>query len=125
MSHNAQLILAVLLAIPAVAQTTAPVTSTIDINTSVTTPIAPAFSGVSADLNLPVAYWDYRFNTLAAKIGFGWVRFPGGTSSDIYDWQTGEDVQSWLNQFPAGSGAAGTQNTVYVLAGLGGAALID
>ena len=65
------------LSLAGVAQTSAPVTATIDINTSVTTPIAPAFSGVSADLGLPVEYWDYRFNALAAAIGFGWVRFPG------------------------------------------------
>ena len=82
---------ATLLIAPARAQVSGPVTATIDINTSVTTPISPGFSGVSADLGLPVEYFDYRFNTLAAAIGFGWVRFPGGTSSDIYSWQAGED----------------------------------
>jgi len=116
------LLLAILPAVCVMAQsTTAPVTATIAINSAVSAPIAPNFSGVSADLNLPVEYWDYRFNALAAMIGFGWVRFPGGTSSDIYNWQTGEDVQSWLEQFPAGSGVAGTQKTVSVVAGLGGA----
>src|SRR5580704_6333694 len=80
--------------IPAFAQISTTATAAIDINTTVTTPISPGFSGVSADLGLPVEYWDYRFNALAATIGFGWVRFPGGTSSDIYDWQTGEDVES-------------------------------
>ena len=109
-----------------VAQTsTSPVTATIDINTSVTTPIAPGFSGVSADLGLPVEYFDYRFNTLAASIGFGWVRFPGGTSSDIYNWQTGEDEQSWYAQFPASSGIGGDQTTLSLVAGRGGARLID
>ena len=81
------------LSIPAFGQST-PVTAAIDINTSVTTPVSPGFSGVSTDLGLPIEYWDYRFNALAATIGFGWVRFPGGTSSDIYNWQTGEDEQS-------------------------------
>jgi hypothetical protein len=50
---------------------TTPVTATIAINTTDTnTPVPPNFSGVSADLNLPVDYWDYRFNALAATIGF-------------------------------------------------------
>ena len=120
------LLLAILPAVFVMAQSTpAPVTAAIAINTAASTPVAPNFSGVSADLNLPVEYWDYRFNALALTIGFGWVRFPGGASSDIYNWQTGEDVQSWFEQFPAGSGVAGTQNTVYVVAGLGGARLIN
>ncbi len=104
------------------AQTSAPGTATLDINTSVTIPIAPAFSGVSADLNLPVEYWDYRFNTLASAIGFGWVRFPGGTSSDIYDWQTGQDSQAWFAEFPAGML---NSNVISLVAGRGGARLID
>ena len=45
------------------AQTSAPVAATINIYTSVTTPVYPNFSGVSADLELPAEYWDYRFNT--------------------------------------------------------------
>ena len=116
---------ATLLIAPARAQVSGPVTATIDINTSVTTPISPGFSGVSADLGLPVEYFDYRFNTLAAAIGFGWVRFPGGTSSDIYSWQAGEDEQSWYAQFPASSGVGGDQTTLALVAGRGGAKLID
>jgi len=116
---------ATLLIAPARAQVGGPVTATIDINTSVTTPISPGFSGVSADLGLPVEYFDYRFNTLAAAIGFGWVRFPGGTSSDIYSWQAGEDEQSWYAQFPASSGVGGDQTTLALVAGRGGAKLID
>jgi hypothetical protein len=48
------------------AQTVAPVAATINISTAVTTLVAPNFSGVSADLDVPVEYWDYRFNALAA-----------------------------------------------------------
>src|SRR5580704_4492335 len=110
---------------PAFAQSSSPVSATIDINTTVTTPISPGFSGVSSDLGLPVEYWDYRFNALAATIGFGWVRFPGGTSSDIYNWQTGEDEQSWFSQFPTSSGVGGDQTTIALIAGRGGAKLID
>jgi uncharacterized protein (TIGR03437 family) len=111
--------------IAALAQTSASATATIDINTTVTTPISPGFSGVSTDLGFPVEFWDYRFNALASTIGFGWLRFPGGTSSDIYNWQTGEDEQSWYSQFPPTSGIAGDQTTIALVAGRGGAKLID
>jgi hypothetical protein len=113
------------LSIPAFAQTSTPVPAAIDINTTVTTPISPGFSGVSTDLGLPIEYWDYRFNALASTIGFGWVRFPGGSSSDIYNWQTGEDEQSWFAQFPASSGVGGDATTMALVAGRGGAKLID
>lgn len=108
-----------------IAQTSTPVTATIDINTTVTIPISSGFSGVSTDLGLPVEYWDYRFNALAGTIGFGWVRFPGGTSSDIYNWQTAEDDPQWFSQFPASSGVGGDQTTIALVAGRGGAKLID
>jgi uncharacterized protein (TIGR03437 family) len=53
------------------------------------------------------------------------VRFPGGSSSDIYNWQTGEDEQSWFAQFPASSGVGGDATTMALVAGRGGAKLID
>jgi len=112
--------------IPAFAQQSGtPVTATIDINTTVTTPISQGFSGVSTDLGLAVEYWDYRFNALAASIGFGWVRFPGGTSSDIYNWQTAEDDAAWQAEFPASSAVGGDTTTIALVAGRGGAKLID
>lgn len=97
----------------------------VNIEPNVTTPLPRNFSGVNADLNLPVEYWDYRFNTLAEPLGFGWVRFPGGTSSDIYNWQTGEDEISWWQEFPASSGVGGNQDVIWEVIGRGGAKLID
>jgi uncharacterized protein (TIGR03437 family) len=99
-------------------------TATIDIDTTLTIPIAPGFSGVSDDLVFPVEYWDYRFNSLAAQIGYGWVRFPGGNTSDIYNWQTGEQSADWLTQFGANQ-PNGTQASIAQVAGKGGAKLID
>ena len=101
----------------AAAQTSAVVN--VDANTTAGLP--PSFSGVNADLGVPVEYWDYRFNTLAAGLGFSWVRFPGGTSSDIYSWQEGQDVYSWWQQFPSSSGVGQDVNTIYLVAGRGGA----
>lgn len=98
--------------------------ATIDIETSSTISITPKFSGVSDDLGFPVEYWDYRFNTLAAQVGYGWVRFPGGNTSDIYNWQTGQQVADWLTPFGANA-PAGAQASITSVAGKGGARLID
>jgi len=106
--------------LPAAAQTTA----TIDIDTTTTIPVNPEFSGVSDDLIFPIEYWDYRFNSLAAKIGYGWVRFPGGNTSDIYNWQTGQQEANWLAQFGS-SQPNGDQASIAQVAGRGGAKLID
>jgi hypothetical protein len=105
---------------PAGAQTTA----TIDIDTTTTVPIQSGFSGVNVDLGFPVEYWDYRFNTLAAQVGYGWLRFPGGSSGDIYNWQMGEDVAAWFSQF-AGGTAGPSQTSIALVTGRGGAKLID
>jgi uncharacterized protein (TIGR03437 family) len=109
----------------ALAQSSPPVTAVIDINTSVTTPIAPNFSGINDSLHMPVEYWDYRFNALAATLGVGWVRFPGGTTDDVYNWQTGEDSMAWYSQFPANSDVDNFPDQIALVAGRGGAKLID
>ena len=48
----------------AYAQSSAPITAVIDINTSVTTPIAPNFSGINDSLHTPVEYWDSSTQTI-------------------------------------------------------------
>jgi uncharacterized protein (TIGR03437 family) len=106
---------------PATAQTAA----TIDIDTTATTPIHPRFSGVNDEVGFPVEYWDYRFNTLAAKVGYGWLRFPGGNTSDLYNWQTGEEVLDWLPQFAAYNIPGVDAATVQHVEGKGGGRLID
>jgi hypothetical protein len=52
------------------------------------------------------------------------VRFPGGSSSDIYNWQTGQQVADWLTQF-GDNAANGAQSSIASVAGRGGARLID
>ncbi|SPF56820.1 exported hypothetical protein [Candidatus Sulfopaludibacter sp. SbA4] len=106
--------------IPAAGQSPA----TIDIDTTTTTPVHSGFSGVSTDLGFPVEFWDYRFNALAAEVSYGWLRFPGGSSSDIYNWQTGEDPASWYMQF-ANDTAGPSQADIALVAGRGGAQLLD
>ncbi len=53
------------------------------------------------------------------------MRFPGGTSSDIYNWQTGEDSTAWQAEFPTTSAVGSDQTTPELIAGRGGAKLID
>jgi len=62
-----------IVSMPALGQT---VTATVNINTSVTTPVAPNFSGINDGFRFPIEYWDYRLNTLAATLNFGWVALP-------------------------------------------------
>ena len=109
----------------AYAQSSTPPAAVIDINTSVNTPIAPNFSGINDSLHMPVEYWDYRLNALASKLGVAWIRFPGGTTDDVYDWATGEDSMAWYLKFPASSDVDNFPDQIALVAGKGGAKLID
>jgi len=121
--HLVRAALCMSLAICAASVAAGQTTATVDIDTTSTTPVHPGFSGISDDLYPVVEYWDYRFNTVAAKIGFGWVRFPGGNTSDSYNWQTGQEDRAWVAQLASnGVGAAQAADQV---AGRGGARLID
>jgi uncharacterized protein (TIGR03437 family) len=100
-------------------------TATIDINTNMTTPVHPGFSGVNDEASFPVEYWDYRFTALAATAGYGWIRYPAGDGSDAFNWQTGEEVSAWVNQFSTDTIGQELQNVLLQIEGKGGARLID
>jgi|SRR6185437_16451149 hypothetical protein len=70
--------------IPLAGQTTP---ATIDIDTTSVIPIHPNFSGINDDVGFAAGYSNYRLNTLAAKVGYGWVRLPAGSEGDIYNWR--------------------------------------
>jgi hypothetical protein len=108
-------------AIPAAAQTSA----TIDIDTSTTIPVNPKFSGFNTEASSPVEYWDYRFNAMALKLNAGWLRYPGGTGSDVFSWQSGLDETSWVTQFATTNAGTVLQNNQKLVAGKGGARFID
>jgi hypothetical protein len=38
-------------------------------------------------------------NNLAAQLSPGWVRYPSGSFSDAFNWQTGLMNPDWANQF--------------------------
>ena len=90
----------------AVALAAAQTPATIDIDTTTTTPIHANFSGYNDEVSEPIEYYDYHFNALALRQDIGWVRFPGGISSDAYNWQTGEEDPSWVPQFSANATTA-------------------
>jgi len=98
--------------------------ATISIDTRATTPIQRGFSGINDDLGIPIEYWDANFNSLAKQVHYGWVRFPGGSSGDAYNWKTGEEEQAWFDQFAVYS-AGPPPNIVPLVAGRSGAHLRD
>ena len=99
--------------------------ATIDIDTSATIPVNPNFSGFNTRDDSPVEYWDYRFNTMALALNAAWLRYPGGTNSDVFDWQTGQAVSSWVAQFANTNQGPGLANNEEIIAGKGGARFID
>jgi hypothetical protein len=107
--------------IPAAAQTSA----TIDVDTTTTIPVNPKFSGFNAESSTPVEYWDYRFNAMAFQLNAGWLRYPAGTGGDAFNWQTGQDVSSWVAQFGGTSQESVLQNNQALVAGKGGARFLD
>jgi len=99
--------------------------ATIDIDTSITIPVNPNFSGFNTRDDSPVEYWDYRFNTMAVALNAGWLRYPGGTNSDVFDWQSGQAVSSWVAEFANTNQGPGLANNEEIIAGKGGARFID
>ena len=117
-----QALLLFTLVIRAAAQTSA----TIDIDTTTKTPVNPGFGGVNDEASDPIEYWDTRFNALAARLNYGWVRFPGGITCDAYNWKTGQEEPSWVIQF-ANDKVANVllPESERWMAGKGGARLMD
>jgi len=73
---------------------------TINVNTLAVSAIPRGFSGFNAPQpRNAVEYFDPNFVNAAASLRPGWVRFPGGTADDAYDWTTGHLNQDWVNVF--------------------------
>src|SRR5208283_2097577 len=73
--------------------------ATIDIDTTHPTPLNANFSGFNDEVVFPAEFFDYRLNDVAAQLSPGWVRYPSGSFSDAFDWQTGMMVPAWAAQF--------------------------
>jgi uncharacterized protein (TIGR03437 family) len=110
------------LTLPVLAQTTA----TIAIDTKTTNPIRPGLSGFNDDQSIPIEYWDYNFNALTNQLHPGWIRFPGGESSEAFNWRTGQDMLAWVDEYDASTNiGSGLRNQINWLSGKGGAKFID
>lgn len=76
----------------------------VDINTQASSPLPPGFSG----FNTPqprngVEYYDPKFIAAVTPLKPGWVRFPGGSVSLAFDWQSGHINTDWMNYLIGGT----------------------
>jgi len=103
----------------------AQVSAAIDVNTAQTTPLNANFSGFNDEVVFPAEYFDYRLNVIAAQLTPGWVRYPSGSFSDAFNWQTGMMVPSWAAQFQGTNIATLLTEAVPWVNGKGGGSFVD
>ena len=101
----------------------------VSFSTTNTTPLNLGFAGFTADLMTGgEEYGDTNFQRYASQLSPGWLRFPGGRTSDAFSWSNGLTVATWINELNASNDAfAGTlcQYTYEPLIGKGGLMLTD
>jgi hypothetical protein len=92
---------------PSVASSGEPVrnSSNVIVNfvTTTSTPLNPGFNGFNSNLKNAVEYYDTNFQHILTTLSPGWLRFPGGTDSEAFDWASGEIVSAWVNALAADS----------------------
>src|SRR5579863_1763346 len=103
----------------------AQVSAAIDIDATHSTPLNPNFSGFNDEVVFPAEYFDYRLNNLAAQLSPGWVRYPSGSFSDAFNWQTGMMVPSWASQFQGTNIGTLLAQSVPWVNGKGGGSFVD
>jgi hypothetical protein len=70
----------------------------ISLTTTSTTPLAPGFSGFNDAYPLNgVEYWDPKWIAAVTPLKPGWLRFPGGTISMGFDWETAHMNPTWMS----------------------------
>jgi arylsulfate sulfotransferase len=75
-----------------------PAPTVININTQTASVIPAKFSGFSAPQPRNGAeYYDPKFLSAVTPLNPGWIRFPAGTVSMPFDWQSGHTKTAWLN----------------------------
>ena len=101
--------------------------STIAVSTASPRALTGRFSGFNeADIRYAVSYRDPRYQAQIALLQPGWLRFPGGTASDAFEWSTGTEPLSMVNDpaFPMGA-AQNVSQTRQMLLGKGPALFAD
>ena len=105
--HLSLVALALCLVSGAIAETPGKVA--INITTTSSAPLAPAFSGFNVpQLRNGVEYYDPKFVTAVTPLKPGWLRFPAGTASMAYDWNPADAAGGhinipWMNSLIAGN----------------------
>jgi hypothetical protein len=101
-----------------------------NINMTTTNPLPVGFSGYQDEYDLnAVEYWDPKYIPFVQALKPGWMRFPGGTPTMAFDWQSGHMNQTWINTLSAdgvsSTALAGMSRGLQLLQAKGGAFLSD
>jgi hypothetical protein len=82
---------------------TPPISTDVTVNfvTTAATPLNPGFNGFNNNLKNAVEYYDPNFQQILTTLSPGWLRFPGGTDSEAFDWVSGEIVSAWVDALAA------------------------
>jgi hypothetical protein len=97
------------LCVPQARAQVSPKTTTNSLNVSVnfvtttTTQLNPGFNGFNGNMKNAVEYYDTNFQQILTTLSPGWLRFPGGTDSEAFDWVSGEIVSAWVDALASNS----------------------
>jgi len=94
--------------------------------TTAPTPLNPGFNGFNSNLLNTVEYYDTNFQGILKTLWPGWLRFPGGTGSEAFNWSSGEIVPAWATELGAKSYTQNINaNAEPIVAGKGGSSFPD
>jgi hypothetical protein len=94
--------------------------------TTAATPLNPGFNGFNNNLKNAVEYYDTNFQQILTTLSPGWLRFPGGTDSEAFDWASGEIVSAWIDALASNAYQHDINAAAQpVVAGKGGASFSD
>ena len=79
---------------------TAVTTVSIDTTKPLAVPSRKNFAGGNMQIMFAgESYGDPKLQVLLSKLNLGWMRFPGGTMDDTWDWRTGLMRPEWISRF--------------------------
>src|SRR5271166_1296656 len=85
----------------------------------------PTSAASTDEVVFPAEFFDYRLENLAAQLTPGWVRYPSGSFSDAFNWQTGLMVPSWAAQFQGSDIGTLMNRGIPWVNGKGGGSFVD
>ena len=107
---------------------TPPVSPDVIVNFDFTaaTPLNPGFNGFNSSLKNAVEYYDPNYQCILKTLSPGWLRFPGGTDSEAFDWASGEIVSAWIDRLKKNDYQQDiNENAQPIVAGKGGSSFSD